>query len=83
MDLVTRNAMKHVYEALQVRKRMTRLLDGSTISTLKLFCNNLISECTSEKKLVLMTEKDVDDFYEKRMARETFAEIVCTKVRFS
>ena len=84
MDLVTRNVLKHVFEALQARRKMIRLADGSTISCLTQFCNNLVSKCCEfEKKLTLMTEKNVDDFYAQRMTREVFTEIIHTKVKFN
>ena len=64
MDLVTRNVLKHVYETLQTRRKMTSMTDGNATSDLRLFYNNLTRECcTSEKKLALVTEKDVDDLY--------------------
>ena len=82
MDLVTLNVLRHVFETLQTCQRMTRLADGSTISNLKQFCNKLVAKCCeSEKKLSLMTEKNVDDFYAQRMTREVFAEIIYTKVK--
>ena len=82
MNLVTLNVLKHVFETLQARKRMTRLADGSTISNLKQFCNELVTKCCeSEKKFSLMIEKDVDDFYTQRMTREVFTEIIHTKVK--
>ena len=82
MDLVTLNVLKHVFETLQARKKMTRLADGGTIFNLKDFCNKLVTKCCeSEKKPFLMTEKDVDDFYAQKMTREGFAEIIYTKVK--
>ena len=79
MDLVTLNVLRHIFETLQTCKR---LADGSTISNLKQFCNKLVAKCCeSEKKLSLITEKNVDDFYAQRMTREVFAEIIYTKVK--
>jgi len=83
MDLVTRNALRHVYEALQARRR---LADNGNISNLQLFYNRLISEyCASDKKgqrlLVPLTGQNVDDFYSRKMTREAFVEIICTNVR--
>ena len=78
---VTRNVLKHVYEALQARKKMTSVTDGNTTSDLRLFCNNLTRECcTSEKKLALVTEKVVDDFYVQGMTAKDFADFIYTKV---
>lgn len=83
MDPVTRNVLRHVYEALQDRKRMA---DSGNVSNLQLFYNRLISEyCATEKKaqclVVPLTGQDVDDFYSRKMTREMFVEVVRTKVR--
>ena len=83
MDLVTCNVLRHVYEALQDRKRMA---DSGNISNLQLFYNRLISEyCATEKKsqclVVPLTGQDVDNFYSRKMTREMFVEVVRTKVR--
>ena len=83
MDLVTRNVLRHVYEALLARKRQA---DSGNISNLQLFYNRLISEyCASEKRgqclVVPLTGQDVDDFYSRKMPREMFVELVRTKVR--
>ena len=82
MDLVTRNVLKYVYDALQSRKRMA---DSGNISNLQLFYNRLISEyVASDKKgqcfLVPLTGEDVDDFYSRKMKRVNFVEIIRTKV---
>lgn len=84
MDPVTRNVLRHVYEALQSRKRMA---DIGNISNLQLFYNRLISEyCASDKKgqclVVPLTGQDVDDFYSQKMTREGFVEVIRSKVRF-
>lgn len=83
MDLVTRNALKHVYEALQVRKR---LANSGNVSNFQLFYNCLMSEYSaSEKKsqslIVPLTGLDVDNFYAQKMPREAFVELFRTKVR--
>ena len=83
MDWVTRNALKHVYEALQVRKR---LANSGNVSNFQLFYNCLMSEYSaSEKKsqclIVPLTGLDVDNFYAQRMSREDFVELLRTKVR--
>lgn len=83
MDLVTRNVLRHVYEALLARKR---LADNGNISNLQLFYNRLMSEhSTSEKKsqcfVVPLTGQDIDDFYAKKISREAFVDLVRTKVR--
>ena len=82
MELVTRNVLRHVYEALQSRKRMS---DSGNVSHLQLFYNRLISEyCASDKKgqflVVPLTGQDVDDFYSRRMKRDQFVELIRTKV---
>ena len=84
MDLVTRNALRYVYEALLARKR---LADNGNTSYLQLFYNRLMSEYSVlEKKgqcyIVPLTVRDVDDFYARKMTRENFVEVVRTKVRF-
>ena len=83
MDPVTRNVLRHVYEALQDHKRMA---DSGNVSNLQLFYNRLISEyCATEKKgqclVVPLTGQDVDDFYTRKMTREMFVEVVRTKVQ--
>ena len=51
MEIVTKNVLRHVYEALQVRKR---LADNCNISNLQLFYNRLMREysaaSSAEKK---------------------------------
>ena len=84
MDLVTRNVLKHVYDAILSRKRMA---DNGNISNLQLFYNRLISEyCASDKKsqclVVPLTGQDVDDFYSRKMKRDNFVEIIRTKVSY-
>ena len=84
MELVTRNALKHVYEALQARKRQA---DRGNISNLQLFYNRVMSEyCASEKSrsqssVIPLTGQDVDNFYARKMTREIFVEVVRIKVR--
>ena len=82
MDQVTRNVLRHVYEALLSRPRMA---DSGNISNLQLFYNRLISEhCASDKKgqllVVPLTGQDVDDFYSRKMKREQFVEVIRSKV---
>lgn len=83
MDLVTRNALKHVYEALLARNR---LANSGNVSNLQLFYNCLMSEYSaSEKKsqcfIVPLTGLDVDNFYAQKIPREVFVELFRTKVR--
>ena len=85
MELVTRNALKHVYEALQSRKRQA---NRGNISNLQLFYNRLMSEyCASEKRsqcsVIPLTGQDVDNFYARKMTREVFVEVFHIKVRIS
>ena len=82
MDLVSRNVLRHVYEALLTRKRKA---DSGNISNLQLFYNQLTRAYrTSEKRgqclLVPLTGQDVDDFYARQISQETFVELVRIKV---
>lgn len=82
MDLVTRNVLKHVYDALQSRQRIS---DSENISNLQLFYDRLISEyLTSDEKgqepVLLLTEQDVDEFYSQKMNPDDFAKMILTKV---
>ena len=91
MELVTRNVLRHVYEALQDRRFPRRLSDmySDNTSNLQLFYNRVMSEYSSvsaEKKaqpyLVVpgLFRQDVDDFH--KMSQEDFIEIFRTKVRY-
>ena len=85
MELVTRNALNHVYEALQARKRQA---DYGNVSNLQLFYNRLMNEyCMSEKRshcpVLPLTGQDVDNFYARKMTRGIFVEVVRMKVSFS
>ena len=83
MNLITRNALRHVYDALQARER---LADSENISNLKLFYSGLISEyCSSEKSgqcfIAPLTGQDVENFYAQTMSNEDFVDLINTKVR--
>ena len=83
--LVTRNVLRHVYEALLQRRR---LANGYNIPNLQLLYNRLTSEyfnsVPAEKKgqchVVQLTGQEVDDFYSHRMSQADFIEIFRNKV---
>jgi len=83
MDVTTRNVLRHVYEALKDRER---LATNANFSNLQLYYNRLLSDysAAAEKRatclIVPLTGQDVDDFYSGKMTRETFVEVVRSKV---